>query len=89
MMVGVPGYDPGRLQPSAAPAYKAEPHASADAVATKMVRASGFEPPISCARGTRFCLAKLHPDENGDLYGNRTRLTGSTVRPPRQMRHRP
>src|SRR5205823_13630274 len=31
-MVGAPGYDPGRLQQSAAPVYKTEPHASADAV---------------------------------------------------------
>jgi hypothetical protein len=69
MMVGVPGYDPGRLQPSAAPAYKAEPHASADAVVTKMVRASGFEPLISCVRGTRFCRAKLHPDEMATCTG--------------------
>jgi hypothetical protein len=49
MIIGVPGYDPGRLQPSAAPAYKAEPHASADAVV--MVRAAGFEPAISSVRG--------------------------------------
>jgi hypothetical protein len=32
LMVGAPGYDPGRLQQSAAPVYKTEPHASADAV---------------------------------------------------------
>ena len=31
-MVGAPGFDPGRLQRSAAPVYKTEPHASADAV---------------------------------------------------------
>jgi hypothetical protein len=31
-MVGAPGFDPGRLQQSAAPVYKTEPHASADAV---------------------------------------------------------
>ena len=30
-LVGAPGYDPGRLQQSAAPVYKTEPHASADA----------------------------------------------------------
>ena len=30
--VGAPGFDPGRLQQSAAPVYKTEPHASADAV---------------------------------------------------------
>ena len=32
MLVGAPGFDPGRLQQSAAPVYKTEPHASADAV---------------------------------------------------------
>ena len=32
LLVGVPGFDPGRLQQSAAPIYKTEPHASADAV---------------------------------------------------------
>ena len=31
-VVGAPGYDPGRLQQSAAPVYKTELHASADAV---------------------------------------------------------
>jgi len=31
-MVGALGYDPSRLQQSAAPVYKTEPHASADAV---------------------------------------------------------
>jgi hypothetical protein len=31
-MVGAPGFDPGRLQQSAAPVYKTELHASADAV---------------------------------------------------------
>jgi hypothetical protein len=31
LMVGAPGYDPGRLQQSAAPVYKTELHASADA----------------------------------------------------------
>jgi hypothetical protein len=31
-MVGTPGFDPGRLQQSAAPVYKTEPHTSADAV---------------------------------------------------------
>jgi hypothetical protein len=31
-MVGAPGYDPGRLQQSAAPVYKTELHTSADAV---------------------------------------------------------
>ena len=30
-MVGAPGFDPGRLQQSAAPVYKTEPHTSADA----------------------------------------------------------
>ena len=30
-MVGAPGYDPGRLQQSAAPVYKTELHASAGA----------------------------------------------------------
>jgi len=32
LLVGAPGFDPGRLQQSAAPVYKTEPHASADAV---------------------------------------------------------
>lgn len=32
LLVGAPGYDPDRLQQSAAPVYKTEPHASADAV---------------------------------------------------------
>ena len=31
-LVGAPGFDPGRLQQSAVPVYKTEPHASADAV---------------------------------------------------------
>ena len=31
-LVGAPGFDPGRLQQFAAPVYKTEPHASADAV---------------------------------------------------------
>ena len=30
-VIGAPGFDPGRLQQSAAPVYKTEPHASADA----------------------------------------------------------
>ena len=29
-MIGAPGFDPGRLQQSAAPVYKTEPHASAN-----------------------------------------------------------
>ena len=60
VVVGVLGVDPSRLQLSAAPAYKAEPHAGADAA--KLVRVGGLEPPISCARGTRFRQAKLYPD---------------------------
>jgi hypothetical protein len=32
LLVGAPGYDPGRLQQSAAPVYKTELHTSADAV---------------------------------------------------------
>jgi hypothetical protein len=32
LLVGAPGFDPGRPQQSAAPVYKTEPHASADAV---------------------------------------------------------
>ena len=32
LLVGAPGVEPGRLQLSAAPVYKTEPHASADAV---------------------------------------------------------
>jgi hypothetical protein len=32
LLIGAPGFDPGRLQQSAAPVYKTEPHASADAV---------------------------------------------------------
>jgi hypothetical protein len=32
LLVGAPGVEPGRLQQSAAPVYKTEPHASADAV---------------------------------------------------------
>jgi hypothetical protein len=32
LLVGAPGFDPGRLQQSAAPVYKTEPHASAGAV---------------------------------------------------------
>jgi hypothetical protein len=32
LVVGAPGYDPGRLQQSAAPVYKTELHSSADAV---------------------------------------------------------
>ena len=31
LLVGALGYDPSRLQRSAAPVYKAEPHTSADA----------------------------------------------------------
>ena len=32
LMVGAPGFDPGRLHQPATPVYKTEPHASADAV---------------------------------------------------------
>ena len=35
LLVGAPGFDPGRLQQSAAPVYKTEPHASADASIAK------------------------------------------------------
>src|SRR5262245_27148877 len=51
----------------------------------RLVRAGGFEPPVSCVRGTRFGQAKLCPD--GAPYGFRSPLTRSTAEPPRQMRH--
>ena len=47
LFVGAPGFDPGRLQQSAAPVYKTEPHASADAV---LVGVAGFEPATSSFR---------------------------------------
>ena len=61
LLVGAPGFDPGRLQQSAAPVYKTEPHASADAVQRmrarsrlksrqKMVGVAGFEPATSSFR---------------------------------------
>ncbi len=40
-MVGAPGYDPGRLQQSAAPVYKTELHASAGA---DVAPCRGFDP---------------------------------------------
>ena len=59
LLVGAPGFDPGRLQQSAAPVYKTEPHASADAV-------------LVGPNEERF-QAALHSG-NGALYGTRTRL---------------
>src|SRR5262249_15717082 len=56
-MVGALGYDPSRLQQSAAPVYKTEPHASADAVLLmKLARCMGIKP-ISTARQA-VCLVR-------------------------------
>jgi hypothetical protein len=73
LMVGAPGYDPGRLQQSAAPVYKTEPHDSADAVqricaryllnrARKMVGVAGFEPATSSFRTKSASRLRYTPE---------------------------
>src|SRR5437868_5370325 len=49
-MVGAPGFDPGRLQQSAASVYKTKPHASADAVQRATSGSADGGPPLPCAR---------------------------------------
>ena len=49
-MVGVHGYDPCRLQRSAAPVYKTEPH---PVLTPKLVCVAGFDPAASCSRSRR------------------------------------
>ena len=53
LLVGAPGFDPGGLQQSAAPVYKTEPHASADAV---VIGVAGFEPATSSFRTIQAAL---------------------------------
>ena len=59
LLVGAPGYDPGRLQQSAAPAYKTELHASADAV---LVGVAGFEPATSSFRTKSASRLRYTPE---------------------------
>jgi hypothetical protein len=61
-MVGVLGVDPSRLQLSAAPAYKAEPHAGADAGNGQggRLRSDGLALPKRA-----LYQAELHPEGNG------------------------
>jgi hypothetical protein len=58
-MVGAPGFDPGRLQQSAAPVYKTELHASADAV---LVGVAGFEPVTSSFRTKSASRLRYTPE---------------------------
>src|SRR6266446_7514165 len=59
LMVGAPGFEPGRLQQSAAPVYKTEPHASADAV---LVGVAGFEPATSSFRTKSASRLRYTPE---------------------------
>ncbi len=52
----------------------AVPHALAEAQ-EEVVGLSGFEPPISCSRSTRFSQAKLQPDS----WGGRSRTCNIEV----------
>jgi hypothetical protein len=67
--------------------YKAQPHASADAVfAAACIGQGGVIRICDLMRPRqRFRRAKLHPD--GAPCGERSRLTGSTDRPPHLMRN--
>jgi hypothetical protein len=58
-MVGAPDYDPGRLQQSAAPVYKTEPHASADAV--QRMRAIFFSSRAENGRSDWICRLRSRP----------------------------
>jgi hypothetical protein len=72
LLVGASGVEPGRLQQSAAPVYKTEPHASADAVqrmrarhfnrAQKMVGVAGFEPATSSFRTKSASRLRYTPE---------------------------
>src|SRR5205085_7700068 len=59
LLVGAPGFEPGRLQQSAAPAYKTEPHTSADAV---LVGVAGFEPATSSFRTKSASRLRYTPE---------------------------
>jgi hypothetical protein len=59
LLVGAPGFDRGRLQQSAAPVYKTEPHASADAV---LVGVAGFEPATSSFRTKNASRLRYTPE---------------------------
>ena len=65
-LVGAPGFDPGRLQQSAAPVYKTEPHASADAVIGRSgrIRTSDLFVPDE-----EHFQAALHSDEMARCTG--------------------